>query len=95
MGSQKPVAVAPVPTSRERTVSSVISTSKSTRPSTMTRPRSTRPPSAARRQAAPSSSGRRTTDWPWPEEDMTGLTTHGNPTRRAPAASSSGDEAKT
>ena len=31
---------------------------------------------------------RRTTDWPWPEEDMTGLTTHGNPTHQGEQAHS-------
>ena len=94
MGAQKLVTVLPVRGSRERTVSSVISASKSTNPSTITRPRSTRPPAAAARQAAATSSRDRSTDCPCPEDDTTGLTTQGKPIRRAAAPSSSRLEAK-
>ena len=60
-------------------VSRVISTSKGTKPSTITRPAPARPPSCAYDHDDSTSSAERTTDCPLPEEDMTGLTTHGMP----------------
>jgi hypothetical protein len=47
------------------------------KPSTMTRLARTRPALSAYCHARSSSSGPRTTDWPLPDDDIAGLTTHG------------------
>jgi len=73
------------------TVSSVISLSKGMNSSMMSSRMSPRLPLHPYSQACSSSSGVRTSDCPLPEEDISGLTTHGKPIRAAAAFSSSND----
>lgn len=73
-----------------RAVSRVISVSKATKPSTMHRALwLPRPPVCANSHAAARSSGERTSDWPLPLLDITGLSTTGQPSSSAAAVSSS------